>query len=268
VHGEHRVTDRYIYDGRQESEKLAIDRWLDVLGRSKFPAALGLPSTWWCGIRLPRVHVLNRQLAGDIDIVAGPLGRVEGRIEWSPRVDYLVACEVKASWFEPGIGWHRTHSREVAQIKGQLEVLLDSGFDRVAFLHIGGTKPSGGQGHPWGVALNDAYEGTQTFPRIFGSGDLPLCVADLSTVIGALPHKTEERGGAGGALTVYQVGTPSPRAGAQSWREQLQARLEDLPGPPTACVFIKPCPTCAKWGMFFGATDICLDCNSPEAGTS
>lgn len=254
--------DPHIYAAGQDRENLATDRWLDSIGRLCFSAVFGLPGAWWCGIRLSRACVLDGSLAGDIDIVAGPLDYVEGRVQWPPRNDYLVACEVKASWFEAGVGWHRTHEQEIAEIKGQLTILLDAAFDRVAFFHVGATKPSQEPGNPWLVALDDAYQGRRDFPELFAPGELPACVAHFSAVIGSVSHKTEEAAGAGGAPTVHQACAPNPSASVQAWRHQLRDRLAGLPTPPVSNVFIKACRTCQQWTMLYRATGtVCLRCH-------
>ena len=177
---------------RASREPTGLSRWLEIYMPSLL-GALGIAGPSWCGLSLPRKDVLDLELDGDIDIIAGPLefdvgpgewqkrldeesrrmplamahhlveeqcvvrAAKDGLIRWPPRLDHLAGCEAKVSWFDSDQdAWHATHMGESRRVKGQLKVLLRYGFDRVAFLHLGATKPRTLEAvNPWLLASHE-----------------------------------------------------------------------------------------------------------------
>ena len=291
-----RKEEPHIFELREEREPVAVDRWLN-LNASQLFRALGLSDFWWCALRLPRKDVFADTRDGDIDILAGPLefdmreeewrtridgesqrrplstahsnietfavlrATAEGLIQWPPNLDTLVACEAKASWFRPDAQqWKATHAGEAARVKGQLKRLLQEGFDRVGFLHIGATQPRDvGIINPWLQSAADATDGEDKLMPIYAPADMPLC-GYFTTVLGAVPFAAEHMSGAGSALRVRQACLPNP-APTQQWREQLRQRLAQLPKPTSPTTFILSCPDCGRWNMRSRPVDLTCTCS-------
>ena len=231
--------------------------------------ALGVRGLYWCGLFLRRRDLFgDPQLQGDVDIIGGPmefdLSREEwedlwvaeararsldadpswiqhgavlralaaGRLQWPPNMSKIVGCEVKASWFEPETGlWKASHASEARKVRGQLQVLLDKGLNRcAAFLHLGATKPKAvGPTHPWFEAGEQAARALENMPFVYEPSK-EAAVGYFRAVVGALPFATEDHAGSGGSLLVEQDATER-LVQCEPWREQLRARLGQLPRP-------------------------------------
>ncbi|MCZ6692039.1 MAG: hypothetical protein O7H41_20830 [Planctomycetota bacterium] len=275
-------TEQHIYDLGMDREASATSRWLDLSGHRLF-AEFGFGIPWWCGINLARADLFQEGMDGDVDIMAGPLqwdlteeewreridaqarrcslttarsnvidyavlrAAAEGKIKWPPDLGFLVACEVKASRFQPEDGiWRSTHTGEGIRVKGQLQLLLDRGIDNVAFLHLGATKPKEGPAiNPYLQAAGDAADAEDQFPRVYNPPSLPLSGYFTST-LGAVDFALENESGAGGVIRVLQDCRPNP-VGPQPWRAKLSEHLTKLPQPTVPCFFILPCPRCGAW---------------------
>lgn len=164
-------------------------------------------------------------------------------VVWPPTDQTIVAVEAKASWFSPEAhdaaqagrahapqnGWKATHLGEHKRVLGQLEVLAAKGIDAVSFLHLAATKPREHlAANPWFIASDDAAVATDCMKRVFDPAGTPF--GYFVSVSGAVPHKTEERAGAGGELQVRQL--PARVDGARGvWREAFWKSLSTLPPP-------------------------------------
>jgi hypothetical protein len=290
------VSGPHIHAAGEDREDVATDRYLDSPNGPNLLAQLGLPGAWWCALRFSRERVLGERRDGDIDIVAGPLeleltaderkqriadeakrnrldtppgliasdamerAALEGHVRWPPRMDYVVACEVKASWFDTESGvWKRTQTGQATKIRGQLELLVDHGFNRVGFFHVSATRPRElGSGNPWLVASGDSAEAADTFTQVVSPDMLPT-VGLFSTVMGAVAHKTEEFSGSGGVLVAHQPAQLTTGSG-QAWRAALQKQMALLKRPPLLRVFVKECRECHEWEMIAHATAPCARC--------
>lgn len=284
-----------------ERERTAVRRWLQV-GGAQLLRELGLPGSWWCGLFLPRKDVFGEITDGDIDLLAGPLefelndeqwqacvaqesrrwplgaarmnvinsallrSAEEGLIRWPPRMDAVVACEVKASWFRPHPAtWKATHKGEAARVKGQIRLLIDRGIDRVGFLHLGATEPREiGRMNPWLQAAADAAEAEDRFELLFSPAEVPTC-GYFTAVMGSVPFAPEDTSGAGGVLRVHQLCSPN-HAKTQGWRTQLQLRLAQLPRPTWPTAFVLVCPSCANWNLCATPRGTPCPCLSPRPG--
>jgi hypothetical protein len=185
----------------------------------------------------------------------------DGLLRWPPRLNLIAACEMKASWFDAEKGtWHATHVREGPRVKGQLELLLRFGLDRVGFLHLGATKPRAVESiNPWFLAGHDAAIARKTMPFVFAPNEMPQC-GYFQAVVGSVPFACEDLSGAGGGLIVHQESPPlaSP---AQDWRGGLFQRLAALPKPRSLRAFIRACPHCGQWQLAtISGTTTCLAC--------
>jgi hypothetical protein len=292
---------------RASREPTGLSRWLEIYMPSLL-GALGIAGPSWCGLSLPRKDVLDLELDGDIDIIAGPLefdvgpgewqkrldeesrrmplamahhlveeqcvvrAAKDGLIRWPPRLDHLAGCEAKVSWFDSDQdAWHATHMGESRRVKGQLKVLLRYGFDRVAFLHLGATKPRTLEAvNPWLLASHDAATAQRTFELLFPPSELPQC-GYFQAVVGSIPFRTEDTAGAGGRLVVHQPcsatdGTP------QQWRARFLDQLSELPRPKMCRSYVRACAKCGRWTLLsFAGPAPCDSCGEPlydeEAGT-
>jgi hypothetical protein len=123
----------------------------------------------------------------------------DGLLRWPPRLNLIAACEMKASWFDAEKGtWHATHVREGPRVKGQLELLLRFGLDRVGFLHLGATKPRAVESiNPWFLAGHDAAIARKTMPFVFAPNEMPQC-GYFQAVVGSVPFACEDLSDAGG----------------------------------------------------------------------
>lgn len=290
----------HLYEADRR-EFVSIARWL-ALQADALMSALGLNDGWWCGINLPRRAIFGGDTDGDVDIIAGPLvlncgpreqeqlrARVvadlspldspdvvqhlcalsaadAGLVQWPPAVDYLVAVEAKASWFDPvKRAWKATRMGEANKVKGVLEQLVCRGFDRVAFLHIAATKPSDMAGNPWLVAAAAAAEAMRCgYPLVFPPSEAPSC-GYFMTLVGAVPFATEDEAGAGGTLKVLQP-APALVGRKQPWRQELAQRLKELSQPKRPRVFIRACssPGCGRWSHdAFPTVVSCPYCGAP-----
>ena len=247
-------------------ESVGTTRWLTINAHN-LAGAFGITGPFWCGLFLPRKALFDARLDGDVDFLAGPLELEVGEDEWRrrvdeecrrhhigvarsvvvhhcwmraaedgllrspPRVDFIAACEMKASWFDAEKGtWHATHAREGRRVKGQIELLLRFGLDRVGLLHLGATKPRAVESiNPWFLAGHDAETARRTLPLVFAPDELPKC-GYFQAVIGSVPFACEDLSGAGGSLVIQQQSRPLAPP-VQDWREGLCTRLAELPRP-------------------------------------
>lgn len=275
-------------------EPAGLARWLEIFAPSLL-AALEIQGPSWCGLFLARKDILDPNLNGDIDFIAGPLefnvdsnewqkridaearrmplaaarqsvidqcmmqAAQDGLICWPPRVEYLAACEVKVSWFDGEEGrWHATHMGEGRRVKGQLKILLRYGFNRVAFFHLGATKSRMiDEVNPWLLASHDASASQRTFELLFPPTDMPIC-GYFQTVVGSVPFATEEKAGAGGRLVVCQPSSPID-GHSQQWRERFLQRLSQLPPPRSCRVYLRDCARCGRWNLLGSAHSIRCD---------
>ncbi|MHB8408994.1 MAG: hypothetical protein ACYDHY_13030 [Acidiferrobacterales bacterium] len=297
------ITPTHGYALGMERERKGAQRWLSVFAERFFPV-LGIEGPWWCAPNLPRPEVFGDGYDGDVDLVAGPLefsiteadwshrfecearrcpldtqramiihmalvrACAEGLIIWPLRMDMVVACEAKVSWFDPSTGKCKaTHAGEASRVRGQLKVILEHGVDRVAFLHLVTTKPGVTGASAWGQAAADCAQATEAFghqPPLFGSADLPLC-GYYRVIVGAVPHKSENLAGAGGSVQILQAAQPNAArmTSAQTWRNVLRERLARCPRPMWPNAYVNVCPRCGKWGLSHVA-DVYCSC-SPGA---
>lgn len=293
---------RHLYEAGQDRERLAVMRWLSV-GADHLLAVLGLAGPAWCALNVPRSEVFEDGADGDVDLLAGPIefditdsewdkrfqsearhwplathrSRIiemallraceESRMVWPPRMETVVACEAKASWFEPEAGHLKvTHAGEARRVQGQLRLLLDRGVDRVAFLHVGATKPREGTDiNLWfqaSIDAGDAQAALDQLDLLFTPADLPSC-GYFRTVLGAVCVDFEDRSGAGGLVKTLSPVSPNPAAATASreWRDRLRQRLAACGPVPTPRVFITCCARCGRWTASGLPTERCL-CNS------
>lgn len=205
---------------KEHAEQLTLIRWLSAPNNAAtLMAHMGVHEPWWCGLNLDRGDVLSEKDrdGGDIDIVAGPLDASNGAPWWPPRLTYLAACEVKASWYAVAKRgkWMRTHRRDQASIVNGLIKLRGHGFDSV-------------------------------MPQLLAASDAPHA-GYFRAVVGSIGgEKTEGWCGSGGLLRVVRP----PVLGAlgtadHTWRVRLHANLSRVrlhKHAPHA--FIPVCPKC------------------------
>ena len=268
----------YLWNAGQLRERQAIARW-SFGHANELPVALGLtlPRGWWCGFFLSRRFIFDELQDGDVDFIAGPMRysfsdeelkdrlsvarsrdprgfeelRVhwqagqDGQVVWPPDVGEVVACEIKASWFDTR--WHRTHESAgaKAELLGQLDISRQRGVNRVAFLHIGVTKPTEERTEPWKAANQQLDTAMSSFPDTFP--DTNIAYGHFKAGMAATYDGLESVAGTHTYITVERSpGLLNPIV-EQRWHRQLQARLAELPQPKYINIFIHECPKCQKW---------------------
>jgi hypothetical protein len=269
---------KYLWNAGQLRERQSIARW-SFGHANELPVAMGLtiPRGWWCGFFLSRRFVFDEEQDGDVDFVAGPMRysfsdeeladrlraarsqdphgfeelRVhwkagqEGYVVWPPEVGEIVACEIKTSWFDTQ--WHRTHESSGAGIEllGQMDVSRQRGINKVAFLHIGVTKPTEERVETWEASSRQLNIAMNSFPNAFPNTEIAYghfragmaaTYDGLESVAGTHTHIITER-------HPEQINPITE----QRWHKQLQARLAELPKPKYINIFIHECPKCQKW---------------------
>ena len=192
----------HLWNAGETREKGAIARW--SFGHAHdLPVNLGLvpPRGWWCGFFLSR-DLFGEREDGDVDFIAGPtaysysaeelaaklkaardtdpqLGEArfhlragqEGLVVWPPEIKEVVACEIKASHFSEG-AWRHTHANQQRKILGQMNFLRKHGVNRVAFLHLGATKPTDELIETWRAADKQLTIAAESFPDAFPKTDV------------------------------------------------------------------------------------------------
>lgn len=286
---------KHIYRMGMKREFVGLPRWLE-LRAPDLMRIMGLPGGWWCGLFLSRRDIFGSAIDGDVDILAGPLdftlshkdwekrieqesrnlplttvqsniisltglrAAEEGMILWPPSMEMLVACEVKVSWFHPeDQKWKRTHKGEAREVKGQLSRLMNEGVNRVAFLHLGATKPRiHSLANPYFQAAIDGAAGDDDFPLVFNPTEMPEC-GYFTAMLGAVPNAEEDQSGAGGVPRVLHPCLPN-KVLKQGWRELLQDRLARFPRPKSPWIFIFSCTKCGRWDLRDNPLDMSCTC--------
>lgn len=298
------------FDAREARERLLTLRWLDRNG-GELLRNLGLRGPFWCGLFLPRKLVFgDASLQGDVDLIAGPMpwrmtseeferqrravardfplatppesidafacmrAAAEGLLTWPPPLETLVACEIKASWYEPETGtWKRTHSGDVAGINGQLRLLAERGIERVALLHLGVTKPrpvAGAAGfEAWAAAGADARKAQAAFRGIVPEDSF---IGSFSSTIGALAFATEESAGAETELEIMRAPCDNPRSPTsdRGWRDSnrgLRSLFRFVPRATATSVYLTYCVTCDEYRVG-GLPSFTDSCSHPADGSS
>lgn len=242
----------------------------DIQGDIDF---LGGPLEWTLGEDEFQAYLKSEAEAGD---PAKPFARNHamavaravkgGGLHWPSTPGTVVAGELKVSWFDaerqfmkprdirkrrargetvvPG-KWKGVHREKGARAKDELQILLDHGFHRVTFLHLGVTRArSAPTINPWFQALADADNAESKMARLFEPSEKPDS-GFMTAVLGAVAHKHEGHAGAGGRLRVIQEPKENPIE--PTWLEHLTEKLQGLSAPPSTRAFVRPCPTCECW---------------------
>lgn len=293
----------YLFESGELRERRVLARWMPHFG-SAVLQNLGLTGLWWCGLCLPRAEVFGPAAGqGDVDIVAGPLAfsltndeihvRIaeeaakhpdshpsrwesfamlraseEGLVRWPPESRRVIACEVKASWFDrdapdPARAWKASHRGETKRVVGQLRSLLRPGVSRIGFVHVGVTRPQGGQDglNPWLAGGDEAATALTSFPLVFPPELIPGC-GYYQVLLRAIEGATEEWRGAGGFPQVVYAAEDQP-TGEQVGPVDLLENLGRCARPRTPGTFVLSCSECRTWWttpVMSGAA--CLKCGA------
>jgi len=268
----------YLWNAGQLRERHSIARW-SFGHANELPMAIGftLPRGWWCGFFLSRRFIFDETQNGDVDFVAGPMRysfsdeelidrlraarsqdprgfeelRVhlkagqDGHVVWPPDVAEIVACKIKTSWFDTQ--WHRTHESAGArtELLGQMDISRQRGINRVAFLHIGVTKPTEERVETWKASSQQLDMAMSSFPNAFP--DTEIAYGHLKAGMAATCDGLESMAGTHTYITIERSpGLINPII-EQRWHKQLRARLAELPQPGYLNIFIHECPKCWKW---------------------
>jgi hypothetical protein len=270
------ISPRHLSDLGPDRERVAIERW--CVGH--FPellAAVGLRRGWWFGVGLDRRDIFETG-DGDVDIVAGsieltwsPGDRKEivreqaskyprypmswlrslallragelGFVLWPPKIGFVAAIEVKASYFD-GTKWKRTHEGEREEICRQVGLLHDHGVNSVSFLHLASTTPAGMIGQSWEPAAQRMDLANRIgFPSVFEPDGR---TGVLRAFMAAIPEGTEDMDGIHEGLTILHPAVHRT-VDRRPWHAALHARLAELPKPRYFRTTIVPCTTCRRW---------------------
>jgi len=287
----------HLCDLGEEREAFAIERWM--FGHTEQTmTALGLPVGWWRGCFLRRRDIFGDDADGDVDLIAGPLvyenmtsaewtARVdaerakvgddfavayahakagdEGRVEWPPTVEEVIACEVKASYFDGEQDeWKRTHAGRQARTLGQLDYLRDKGVNRISLLHLASTRPPRHTAETWQAAIDEAERAWPRFPLLVDPAHLKG-YGYHRAFLSAIPEGTE--GSAGVHYGISTIASPAlvnavePRA----WHETLRARLAKMPRPKYVRTSVSTCWNCGSWqhsSSFARYAPLCSECGA------
>jgi hypothetical protein len=271
----------YLSELGQDRERVAVVRW--CFGHfGELLAAAGLRRGWWFGFGLDRHDVFGVG-QGDVDIVAGPIALTWspkelkaitreqaakypgykgswlkslvllragelGFIEWPPRIGFVAAIEVKASYFD-GQTWKRTHENEQDEIRGQINFLHAQGVNCVNFLHLASTTPAGEIGRSWQPAADVIDLAYRTgFPTAFEPDGR---TGVFRGFMAAIPEGTEDMDGLHDGLTTISPSAPAP-VERKVWHDRLHRRLAELPKPSYFRTCILPCKECRLWRLARG----------------
>lgn len=272
---------RHLWELGQDRERVAIERWMFANG-PELLAALGLEEGWWCGLFLRRRDLFGDAADGDVDLIAGPLtysmndaewqrlveteqkrnpgasrslavalahrrAGERGFVEWPPRLDFVVACEVKASFFTDE--WKRTHEGpgEQRDLLKQLRYLDEKGINRISFLHLGCTKPIEGASPSWLTVAEQLDRAMLKFPKAVSDPDRRY--GYFRGVMGAVPDGTEDMAGAYDGLTALARAAVVNEVGPRPWHDHLRMRLAALPRPAYFRTCILDCDKCRSWRL-------------------
>jgi hypothetical protein len=283
-----------------EAGGMPFSRWLSPLG-------WGLPMSW-LAVSIPTDRLVSdsTKLPGDVDILGGPLSPEPGAwtagmakaqrelplaspelhaslawayvnevggIEWPPRLEFIAAAEVRASWFTKdgalkatglGAGDQRSY---MAKATG----LCRLGFDRVSLLRIVAGEPASGHGlNPWieAVARADASARTLSIGLRITRED-PYGSIILS--VGALPGRDEVMSGSGSVEILNHGARNLLSKNAQAVRRRaeisaaLQAAFQDVPAPSRRPAVLLACRSNECRKLFWAGQDLqtyCSDCGS------
>jgi len=155
--------------------------------------------------------------------------------------------------------WKRTHIGEERRIRGQLDLLRGCGVDRVAFFHLGITRPRrvpGVQGIV--TAVGDGLRADEDFPSVFrrrandGRPALGGHYGYITKCLSGTVYEAEHDQGAMSAPSPMERAVPTLDGGyrveqrtrpikgpcrSRRWREVLRDRLAALDRPRT----VRPC---------------------------
>jgi hypothetical protein len=110
------------------------------------PLGLNLRASWY--LLEIREHHFKDAIPGEIDIIAGQLELVSGKIDWSKSTNYLVAIEAKLAYFDQEhnqIKSQKSSPRKIHQIRSKIEELIRLGFDKVVLLDMIANPPASGR---------------------------------------------------------------------------------------------------------------------------
>jgi hypothetical protein len=274
---------RYLGQLGTLRERAAVARWM-YSHAEEIPRFLGLPNGWWCGLFLQRADLFGDRCDGDVDFIAGPLrytfsddeweARVwaelrkrpfntavpyyhliaahaqagqDGCVDWPPRIDYVVAGEVKASHHD-GRTWKATHENERVRIGGQLRYLDQRGVNRAAFLHVGATAPPESPDGSWDAASQHLAVARASFPDAFDAEALPG-FGCIRAIMAGVPGHNEARAGVHSPLIEWAPARLLNPVVERVWHSTLHERLASLPRPNYLRTWILACPSCAHWQL-------------------
>ena len=142
-------------------------------------------------------------------------------------------------------------------------MLVDHGFDRVAFLHLGATQPREvGNTNPWIQAADDATEAEGRLQPVYEPSEMPTC-GYFTAVMGSVAFAREDSAGAGGMLRTPQLCSPN-LSRCREWRSGLQRRLAGLPRPTSPNVYICVCPHCSRQFLQTSSSVPVCDCHTSQ----
>lgn len=191
-------TTTYIIDEQQHRESVATRHLMEVMPlNERLLEPLGLSRFSWTILEL-RLERLLPDLAGEIDILAGPLTWTDAKayarelasqqgqwpdahptipefmaaktladnrgIAWPPPLEYLIGVEIKCAYNEQGtIKADKSSPEKMKSIRKQLTRDLNLGLNRVAFVDIIAHHPTTGiDGAAWLAAGVLAHESITT----------------------------------------------------------------------------------------------------------
>lgn len=244
------------------------------------------PSFFWCILNL-RTYKINSPIKGEIDILAGLLAwsnpeelkqiflkeekespdthpsnlwslaarrlANSGGIQWPPLTDYLVAVEAKCAYLHPGadqISSDNIKSKKEGKLpnmRGQVEKLIEMGFDRIFLLDILVCPPVSTWISSAAVAqeakkemqntFNERLPGNETYEKL-------LPVGHIVWTQGAVTGGNETVRGATN-FDLLKKSSENPHAKSNSeLRQKINGVLKSLPRPSTFPYILIDCQKC------------------------
>lgn len=224
--------------------------------RAADPTAFKRAYEKWKGKCSPSAHPSQVYRIAAIDVAEN------GGIMWPPQTDYLVAIEVKCSFLSPGaneisqatIRSKKSSEKKIKKIRGQVNRLLDMGFDKVALLDFIANPPaSGDDGQAWVRAGGIAAASESAMSSVFrGRLSEESAAGHWSCSVGAVAGGDERMRGAGGTVTYREPQDNKVIPGSarhtrrQEMERNLSAILRGLPVPRDLPVLFINCKVCRK----------------------
>jgi hypothetical protein len=185
----------------------------------------------------------------------------EGGIKWPPSTDHLIGVEAKCARLDPGtapiltptLKSTKSSAKQTAKIRGQVDRLLEMGFNHVALLDLIANPPvSGPDGGAWISAVGIAATSAEAMRTMLEQRLQRECeAAHWVWSIGSVAGGDESHRGAGAPIEVRSSRGNSRLGNAVATRlmreemeQHLEAMLSKFPTPLVFPAIFVDCKVC------------------------